>query len=96
MLNFLNNPFIGAYELRKNLPRILKALKEEQEGPIVITQQGKPAAVVMAVEYYLELIEAIRDLAEPGYIEELNKAVEEVKKGKGMSAERLYKELGLR
>lgn len=95
MLTLLQNPFVGVYELRKNLPKILGGLKRDG-SPVVITQQGKPAAVVMAVEYYLELIEAIRDLREPEYLEKLNEAVDEVKKGGGMPAEKLYRELKLR
>lgn len=95
MLNLLQNPFIGVYELRKNLPKVLIALKKEESIPVVVTHQGKPKAVVMAVEYYLELIETLRDLAEPGYIEELRKAKKEVLKGKGIPAEEVYKKLGI-
>lgn len=95
MFNLLKNPFIGVYELRKNLPKILSALKKEENIPVVITQQGKPQAVVMAVEYYLELVEALRDLAEPGYIEELRKARKEILSGKGFSKEEVYKKLGI-
>lgn len=95
MFNLLQNPFIGVYELRKNLPRVLSALKKEESLPVVVTHQGKPEAVVMAIEYYLELIETLHDLAEPGYIEELRKARKEVLEGKGIPAEKVYKKLGI-
>lgn len=95
MLTLLQNPFVGVYELRKNLPKILGGLKKGG-SPVVVTQQGKPAAVVMAVEYYLELVEALRDFREPGYLRKLEEAVIEVKKGGGIAAEKLYKELNLR
>ncbi len=95
MMTLLQSPFIGVYELRKNLPKILTTLKKGK-SPVVITQRGKPAGVVMAVEYYLEMVEAIRDIEEPSYIKELNKAVEEVKTGGGIPAEKLYKEVSLR
>ena len=95
MLNLLQNPFIGVYELRKNLPEILNAIKKNEANPAVITHQGKPQAVVMAVEYYLELMETLRDSAEPGYIEKLRKSKEEILKGKGIPAEKVFEELGL-
>lgn len=95
MLNLLQNPFIGVYELRKNLPRVISALKKEESLPMVVTHQGKPEAVVMAVEYYLELMESLRDLAEPGYIEKLRRAKKEIMSGKGVPAEKVFKELGL-
>lgn len=94
MLNLLKSPFVGTHELRTQLPKVLSFIKKEQE-PVVLTRQGKPAAVVMDVEYFLELQEALKDAQEPGYIQELNKAVEEIKSGKGIPAEKLYKELGL-
>lgn len=95
MIDLLGNPFIGVYELRKNLPAILGAIQKDEGNPAVITHQGKPQAVVMAVEYYLELMESLRDLAEPGYIEKLRKAKKEMMSGKGIPAEKVFEELGL-
>lgn len=93
MLNLIQNPFIGIFELRKNLPKILSALKKDAET-VVITKQGKPAAVLMGVEYYLELQEALKE-AQSGYTKTLDREVEAVKNGKGISAESLYKQLGI-
>lgn len=92
MLNLLQNQFIGVYELRKTLPKVLSFLKKENEA-VVVTRQGKPAAVMMDIEYYLELQEALGDLTEPGYTDQLNEAVEDVKKRKGVPAQKLYKQL---
>lgn len=62
---------------------------------MVVTRQGKPAAVLMDLEYFLELQEAMKDLLEPGYIQKLNRAVDEMASGKGIPAEKVYKELDL-
>jgi len=57
--------------------------------------ERKPKIVVMVVEYCLELIEALRDLAEPGYIEKLRKSEEEILNGKGIPAKEVFKKLGI-
>lgn len=55
----------------------------------------KPKIVAMIVEYCLEIKEALRDLAEPGYIEELRKSEKEILDGKGIPAEEVFKKLGI-
>ena len=90
----LEKKFIGTHELRTKLTDLLKDLHKEG-GEVVITSQGKPSAVLMDVELYLELQETLRDLSEPGFVEELNKAVEEAEQGKGTPAEEVFKKLGV-
>lgn len=94
MLDILHNPFIGVHELRKELPQLLKQLHEEG-ADVVVTQQGKPVAILLSVEKYLEMREAIRDLSDPKYAQELIVAKREIDEGKGIPAEEVYREAGL-
>ena len=90
----LEKKFVGTHELRTKLSELLKEL-HKQGGEVVITRQGKPAAILMDVELYLELQETLQDLSEPGFLEELNQAIEEVEQGKGIPADKVFKKLSL-
>jgi len=54
MPEILRSYFVGLHELRKNLTRLLTALKEEGQE-VVITRQGKPTAVIIDLKKYLEV-----------------------------------------
>jgi len=56
----LRNRFVGMHELRKNLAKLLDSLREEGQD-VVITRQGKPVAVVVGLERYLEAQEALKE-----------------------------------
>ena len=49
MTEILRSQFVGMHELRKNLSQLLDAL-EEDGREIVVTRQGKPAAVIVDLE----------------------------------------------
>ena len=93
MNSLIQNQFVGTYELRKKLPILLAGLKKK--GEIVVTKQGKPAAILMAIEEYLELQEAMREFADPDYLNELLLAKKEIGAGKGISAKKFFKKLGV-
>ncbi len=90
--NLLDKKFVGADDLRKELTSILNRLPEENE--VIITQHGKPQAVLINLESYLELQEQIAD-AKPELIKEINEAIADVKAGHGIPAEKVFKDLGL-
>lgn len=101
MFNALSLPFVGTHELRKDLSRLLASVKLAGE-PIVITSQGKPTAVLTSVENYNQLQEmidelqlAIKELTDKTYIKTLVEEKKKIKSGKGVRAEKLYKELGI-
>ncbi len=94
MLDLLRNPFIGVHELRKELTHLLETVHKEG-ADIVVTQQGKPVAVLLDIERYLEMRETIRDLSDPSYIQDLITARRETDQGKGTPAEEVYREAGL-
>lgn len=100
-MDILETPFVGTHELRKNLPLLLAQLQRKGEG-MVVTQNGKPAAMLLSVKRYLEmkmlleeLEEAVKELADKDYIATLLKAEAEVRAGKGIPAEEVFKKLGL-
>jgi prevent-host-death family protein len=97
-MDILELPFVGAYELRKNLPVLLRQLQEKR-GELVVTQKGKPSGLLLSVKRYLELKmlneeleEAIAELANKEYLKELLTAEKEIKAGKGKTAEKVFAE----
>lgn len=94
MQGLLRNQFVGTNELRKHLTRLLADLQKEGEE-LVITKQGKPVAVVIDVEKYLEIQEALKEFADPAYVAELLQAQQEFAQGKGIPAEEVYAEKGV-
>jgi prevent-host-death family protein len=89
----LQKKFIGTDELRKELTSILDKLPEEG-GEIVVTQHGKPQAILVDLDTYLELQEQIAD-HNPKLIKDVNDAIADVKKGHGISAQKVFDELGI-
>ena len=101
MINALSLPFVGSHELRKDLTRLLDNVKKTNE-PVVITSQGKPTAILTSVENYNQLQEAveelqlaIRELSDKTYIKALVEEKKKLRAGRGIPAEKLYKELGI-
>ena len=99
MINALSLPFVGSHELRRDLTRLLDNVKKTNE-PVVITSQGKPTAILTSVEDYNQLQEvidelqlAIKELTDKAYIKTLVEEKKKIRSGKGIPAEKLYKEL---
>lgn len=94
MFDVLSIPFVGAHEFRKNLTKLLSELKEEKRE-IVITQQGKPVAILSDMETYLEMRQALKEFSDPEYLAELLKAKREIRAGKGIPAEKVFAKKGV-
>ena len=92
LAQILKKRFIGADDLRKSLSDIVEKLPDEKKE-IVITQHGKPKAILLDLNTYLELTDIKEDIIQPGYIDTLYKELEAVKKGKGISHDELVKKL---
>ncbi len=89
----LKERFIGADELRRELSNVLDTLPRETK--IVVTHHGKPKAVLLDLNTYLQIIDIQEDVVQPGYIDSLYKELEGVRKGKGMTHAELVKRLRL-
>lgn len=90
----LQKKFIGTDDLRRELTSILDKLPQEG-GQIVVTQHGKPQAILLDLESYLNLHETLEDLQTPGLVESIYKGVAEIDHGQGLSLDQLKKNLKL-
>jgi len=94
MVELLRTHFVGMHELRKDLTKLLEALQEEGQE-VVITRQGKPMAVIVDLEKYLEVQQAMREFSHPEYLANLLEAKREIREGKGVPAEEVFRQKGL-
>lgn len=101
MFNALSLAFVGSHQLRKELTKTIGDIKKTNE-PVVITSQGKPAAILSSVESFNQLHEmidelqiAIKELADTQYLKELIIEKKKIKSGNGIEAKKLYKQLGI-
>ncbi len=94
--DILQKKFIGVDDLRRELTTILKKLKKEK-GEVVITQHGKPQAVLVDLKSYLEFEELQEQIADsdPKFVKEINAAIADVRKGNGIPADEVFKKLGI-
>lgn len=92
LLTTLQKKFIGTDELRKNLTSVLDDLSKTG-SEIVVTQHGKPQAILVDLNAYLEQQETLEDLSNPRFIESIHKGAEEIRKEKGLTLEQLKKDL---
>ena len=58
---------------------------------MVITRQGKPAAIIMDVERDLDLKAALNEFHDPVYIRDLLEAQAEIRAGDGTDAEEVFR-----
>ncbi len=90
--SLLTKRFIGVDVLRRQLTAILDKLPSDRE--IVVTQHGKPQAVLLDLESYIELQERIAD-SDLKLIRGINRGVMDVQSGKGVPAEKVFQKLGI-
>lgn len=91
--HLLQKQFIGVDELRRELTKILDNLPKKG-GEIVITQHGKPQAMLIDLELYLELQEQLADY-DPKLIAKVNRALKTAKTGKMIPANKVFDNLGI-
>jgi prevent-host-death family protein len=94
MADILNYRFVDIDEATRDLAGLLE--QSQGEGTdIVITHKGKPTALLVDVEKYLEMREALRELSDHHYAQELLEAHKQVQEGKGIPSEEVFREKGL-
>lgn len=94
MTELLRSHFVGMHELRQNLSKLLDDLRDEGTE-VVVTRQGKPSAVIVDVERYLEVQEALKEFSNPAYLVSLLAARDEIRQGKGIPAEEVFRQKGV-
>ena len=93
-IDLVRKKFIGTDDLRKRLSDILDKLPDEG-GEIIVTQHGKPQAILIDLQSYLDLYENLGYLQNPDFIESIHQGAREIKQGKGITMEQLKKNLSL-
>lgn len=94
MKEILSHQFVGVHELRRNLTKLLEDLEREGQE-VVITRQGKPTAVIVDLEKYLEVQQALAEFSDREYLASLLSAKDEIDKGLGVPAEEVFQKKGL-
>lgn len=79
-------------EVKTNLPRIVKGV-EKREEEIVVTRNGRPAAVILNYREFLRLRETIEVLTDRSLTTQIRKSRRFYKKrSKGLSFEDVFRE----
>ena len=94
MKEALYGQFVGMRKLRKNLVKLLDGLRGEGHD-VVIIRQGKPTAVIVDLERYLEVREALEEFSSPKYLASLLVARDEIRHGQGVPAEEVFRQKGV-
>ncbi len=77
--------------VKKNLMALVKQI-ESSSDPVVITKDGKAAAVIFNAEEYESLMETLEILSDKDLVKSLKKAQGEFQKGQSFSHEQVFKE----
>jgi len=85
---------VESRELGENIEQVLASLEAEGED-LVITTDGKPTAVVVDMEKYLEMQEALREFSDPAFVAGLLEARAEIRAGTGVRADDVFRKKGL-
>jgi prevent-host-death family protein len=75
-------------EIKKRLSEIVDGI-EERHDRVVLTRNGRPAAVLMSPDELESLEETLDILSDPAAMRELRAAESEIDAGQGISAEEL-------
>jgi prevent-host-death family protein len=81
-------------DLEQRLPELLDRLATEGQE-LIITRNGKPTAVIVDIERYREVQQALREFSDPEYLAVLLEARRDVEEGRGIPAEEVFAEKGL-
>ncbi len=80
-------------KLRPKLPQIMDRLSKYFDR-YVITRHGKPEAVMLSEEDYEGLLESLDILSDQKLMKDIRKAEQDLRKGKGISWEKVKRKLG--
>ena len=86
MMEMRSGHAVDVHELGNHVDKVLDGLRAEGHD-VVITREGKPAAVIVDVERYLEVQQALQEFSDPEYLAALLAARDEIRAGQGIPAE---------
>jgi antitoxin YefM len=80
---------------KTHLSSVLDEVRDTHER-VVITRNGRPEAVIMAVSDLEALEETLDLLTTPGALEQIRQAEADIAAGRGIDAEQLHRDLAAR
>jgi prevent-host-death family protein len=75
-------------EIKKRLSEVVDGV-EERHDRVVLTRNGRPAAVILSPDDLESLEESLEILSNPKAVREIRKAEGEIDRGRSMTAEEL-------
>ena len=73
-------------ELQSQAKRIIEGVKQTRD-PVIITQRGRPAALLVNYEDYEGMVATLEEMSQPDWRERLVEAERDSRAGKGMELE---------
>jgi len=73
-------------ELQSQAKRIIEGVKQTRD-PVIITQRGRPAALLVNYEDYEGMVATLEEMSQPDWRERLAEAERNSRAGKGMELE---------
>ena len=73
-------------ELQSHAKRIIERVKQTRD-PVIITQRGRPAALLVNYEDYEGMVATLEEVSQPDWRERLVEAERDSRAGKGMELE---------
>ena len=73
-------------ELQSQAKKIIEGVKQTRD-PVIITQRGRPAALLVNYEDYEGMVATLEEVSQPDWRERLAEAERDSRAGKGMELE---------
>jgi len=73
-------------ELQSQAKRIIEGVKQTRD-PVIITQRGRPAALLVNYEDYEGMVATLEEMSQPDWREKLARAERDSRAGKGIGLE---------
>ncbi len=73
-------------ELQSQAKRIIEGVKQTRD-PVIITQRGRPAALLVNYEEYEGMVATLEEMSQPDWRERLAEAERDSRAGKGIELE---------
>jgi len=86
--------FISVRDLRPSLSHVIKKIHDKFDR-YVITRRGKPEVVMMSIEDYESILETMEIELDKELMKRIKRAEQDLNKGKGVSLEKIHKDIGL-
>jgi prevent-host-death family protein len=79
-------------DLQTKTKEVVEGVKRTGD-PVIITQRGRPAALVVNYEQYEGMLHTLDEMSYPDWQERLREAEEDSKKGRGVTLDELKKKI---